>query len=88
MAEIRNRDDFLAWLNSLPLEEQAIMARTLARVETTRAIREIGDTAVYKLTRDRSRAEVAKRLGTGEAAINKAIARHRGQPRPRKREAE
>lgn len=81
--DIRDLDDFLAWLRSLPPLQRARMAKVLANVETSREVRKIGDEAVYELTRDRPWSEVAELLGTGIASINKAVSRHNGVARPR-----
>lgn len=84
MAEIRDRDEFLEWLKSLPALERARLARALANTETTKAIGALGDEAVYELTREATWADVAEKLGVSVATVNKAVSRHRGVARPRK----
>jgi hypothetical protein len=67
----------LAQLALLPLEDRIRAGRWLADAATARAVGAATDAAVFELSRTTTYADVARRLGVSEAAVNKAVTSHR-----------
>jgi len=73
------RDDLLEHLRVMPADLRLQWARVMADGRTVEAIAAVGDAAVYELTRGARYADVARRHGLSEGAINKAVSRHRAR---------
>lgn len=75
--DIKDLASLLSWLASLPAIDRAQVANMLVAHDTAKAVAAVRRAAIYEATRTNTYAEVARRLGVSDAAINKAVSEHK-----------